>query len=92
MVAGTYEPTHEREYYAIRNAAALIDVSPLYKYDLLGQDAERLVNKIVTRNVKKCDLGQIMYSPWCDENGHMIDDGTIWRLAENHFRITAADP
>lgn len=92
MVAGTYEPTHEREYYAIRNAAALIDVSPLYKYDLLGQGAERLVNKIITRNVEKCDLGQIMYSPWCDENGHMIDDGTIWRLADNHFRITAADP
>lgn len=92
LAAGTYEPTHEREYYAIRNAAALIDVSPLYKYDLMGQDAERLVNKIVTRNVEKCSIGQIMYSPWCDENGHMIDDGTIWRLAENHFRITAANP
>jgi aminomethyltransferase len=92
LAAGTYEPTHEREYYAIRNSAALIDVSPLYKYDIQGLDAERLVNKIVTRDVKKCGLGQIMYSPWCDENGHMIDDGTIWRLAENHFRITAAEP
>lgn len=92
LAAGTYEPTHEREYYAIRNSAALIDVSPLYKYDIQGPDAERLVNKIVTRDVKKCGLGQIMYSPWCDENGHMIDDGTIWRLAENHFRITAAEP
>lgn len=92
FAAGTYEPTHEREYYAIRNSAALIDVSPLYKYDIQGPDAERLVNKIVTRDVNKCGLGQIMYSPWCDENGHLIDDGTIWRLAENRFRITAAEP
>lgn len=92
LAAGTYEPTHEREYYAIRNSAALIDVSPLHKYDIQGLDAERLVNKIVTRDVKKCGLGQIIYSPWCDENGHMIDDGTIWRLAKNHFRITAAEP
>ena len=92
LAAATYEPTHEREYFAIRNAAALIDVSPLFKYDINGQDASRLVNKIITRDVSAMEVGQIYYSPWCDEAGHMIDDGTIWRLGEDHFRITAADP
>ncbi len=92
LAAATYEPTHEREYFAIRNSAALIDVSPLYKYDINGRDASRLVNKIITRDVSSMEIGQIYYSPWCDEGGHMIDDGTIWRLGEDHFRITAADP
>lgn len=92
LAAGLYEPSHEREYYAIRNAAALIDVSPLFKYDITGPDALRLVNKIITRDAAKAKIGQILYTPWCDEAGKMIDDGTVWRLAENHFRITAADP
>jgi aminomethyltransferase len=92
LAAATYEPTHEREYFAIRNAAALIDVSPLFKYDIIGREAQRLVNKIITRDVSSMAVGQIYYSPWCDEAGHMIDDGTIWRLGEEHFRLTAADP
>ena len=92
FAAGAYEPTHEREYWAIRNAAALIDISPLFKYDLTGPDALRLVNKIVTRDVSKCAEGQIMYAPWCDKNGHIIDDGTVWRISKYHFRMTAADP
>jgi len=67
LAAATYEPTHEREYYAIRNAAALIDVSPLFKYEVSGPDALRLVNRIITRNVARCAIGQVMYSPWCDD-------------------------
>lgn len=92
LAAGSYEPGHEREYYAIRNSAALIDISPLYKYDINGPDAERLVNKIITRDVSVTEVGQIIYSPWCDEAGKLIDDGTVWRLGPGHFRITAADP
>ncbi|MCI0394595.1 MAG: aminomethyltransferase family protein [Chloroflexi bacterium] len=92
LAASVYEHSHEREYYAIRNAAGLIDVSPLYKYDVVGPDALRLVNKIMTRNAARLVVEQIMYSPWCDEDGQMIDDGTIWRLGPDHFRITAADP
>ncbi len=92
LAASLYEPSHEREYYAIRNSAALIDVSPLFKYDITGPDALPLVNKIITRNAAKCKIGQILYTPWCDEDGKIIDDGTVWRLAENHFRVTAADP
>jgi aminomethyltransferase len=92
LAAGTYEPSFEREYYAIRNAAALIDISPLYKYDITGPESNLLVDKIITRDISKCAKGQIFYSPWCDETGHIIDDGTIWHIADNHFRITSADP
>ena len=92
LAAALYEPYHEREYYTIRNAAALIDVSPLFKYEISGPDASRLVNRIITRDVNKCAIGQVLYTPWCDDDGKVIDDGTVSRLEENRFRVTAADP
>jgi aminomethyltransferase len=92
LTAGSYELTHEREYWAIRNSGALFDVSPLYKYLITGPDALRLLNRIVTRDVSKCALGQVMYTPWCDEAGKVMDDGTISRLDERTFRLTSADP
>jgi aminomethyltransferase len=87
-----YEAHHEHEYNAIRNAAALIDISPLFKYRLTGKDATRLVDRIVTRDLKKVAVGSVIYTPWCDEHGKVIDDGTVSRLAENTYRWTAADP
>lgn len=92
LAAGLYEPSHEREYYAIRNSAALIDVSPLFKYEISGPDAGAVVDRIITRDVSRCAIGQVLYSTWCDEAGKVIDDGTISRLDTDHFRITAADP
>ena len=88
----SYEPHHEHEYNAIRNAAALIDISPLFKYRLIGKDATRLVDRIITRDVRKVMVGQVVYTPWCDEHGKVIDDGTVSRLEENTYRWTAADP
>ena len=88
----SYEPHHEHEYNAIRNAAALIDVSPLFKYRINGPDATRLVDRIITRDTRKVSVGQVIYTPWCDERGKVIDDGTVSRLAENTYRWTAADP
>ncbi|HKO99149.1 MAG TPA: aminomethyltransferase family protein [Pyrinomonadaceae bacterium] len=88
----SYEPHHEHEYNAIRNAAALIDISPLYKYRLTGSDATRLVDRIMTRDMRKVSVGQVIYTPWCDEQGKVIDDGTVSRLEENTYRWTAADP
>jgi aminomethyltransferase len=88
----SYEPHHEHEYNAIRNAAALIDISPLYKYRLTGRDATRLVDRVITRDVRKVSVGQVIYTPWCDERGKVIDDGTVSRLEENVYRWTAADP
>jgi glycine cleavage system T protein (aminomethyltransferase) len=87
-----YETHHEHEYNAIRNAAALIDISPLYKYWVTGKDATKLVNRIVTRDLDKVVINQVIYTPWCDERGKVIDDGTVTRLAENTYRWTAADP
>jgi aminomethyltransferase len=88
----SYEPHHEHEYNAIRNAAALIDVSPLFKYRITGPDATRLVDRIITRDIRKVSVGQVIYTPWCDERGKVIDDGTVSRLTENSYRWTAADP
>ena len=88
----TYEVHHEHEYNAIRNAAALIDITPLYKYMIEGKDATRLVNRVITRDINKVKLGQVIYCCWCDEQGMVIDDGTITRLEENKYRWTAADP
>ena len=87
-----YEVHHEHEYNAIRNAAALIDISPLYKYLVTGQDATKLVNRMITRDINKVEVGQVIYCCWCDEHGKVIDDGTITRLEENVYRWTAADP
>ena len=87
-----YETHHDHEYNAIRNAAALIDISPLFKYVISGPDAKALVNHIITRDVDTMDVGQVFYTPWCDEHGHVIDDGTVSRLGEQRFRWTAAEP
>ena len=92
IVASSYELTHEREYHVIRTAAALFDVSPLYKYLVRGRDAARLLDLIVTRNVLKAEVGQVLYTPWCDHAGKVIDDGTVARLDENLFRMTSAEP
>src|SRR5262249_57186172 len=78
-----YETHHEHEYNAIRNAAALIDISPLFKYRISGRDATRLVDRIVTRDMQKVAAGQVVYTPWCDERGRGIDDGTVSRLDGN---------
>jgi aminomethyltransferase len=88
----SYEPHHEHEYNAIRNASALIDISPLFKYRVSGPDATRLVDRIITRDMQKVSVGQVIYTPWCDEHGKVIDDGTVSRLEENTYRWTAADP
>jgi aminomethyltransferase len=87
-----YEAHHEHEYNAIRNAAALIDVSPLYKYLVSGPDSVRLVDRVITRDATKVAPGQVIYTPWCDERGKTIDDGTLTRLDETTWRWTAADP
>jgi aminomethyltransferase len=87
-----YEVHHEHEYNAIRNSAALIDISPLFKYLITGRDATKLVNRVITRDINKVELDQVIYCCWCDPEGKVIDDGTITRLGENEYRWTAADP
>jgi len=92
LSATNYELNHENEYFAIRTKAALLDITPLCKYIIKGPDAQAYLNRLVTRNINICKVGQVMYTPWCDENGKIIDDGTIQRLSKDEFRITSAEP
>jgi aminomethyltransferase len=90
--SSVYADFHDIEYNAIREAAAVIDVSPLYKYRLTGPDVIRLADRVITRDATKLRVGQVYYTPWCDEHGKVIDDGTVHRVAEHELRWTAADP
>ncbi|MGN6735740.1 MAG: aminomethyltransferase family protein, partial [Candidatus Binatia bacterium] len=92
FVASSYDVVHDYEYHAIRNSAALIDVSPLYKYDIRGKDALRLVNRVMTRDAVKCSIGQALYGCLCHDDGAVIQDGTVFRLAEDQFRFHLAEP
>ena len=92
FASSVYADAHDIEYNAIREAAALIDVSPLYKYLVSGPDALRLVDRVITRDATKLAVGGVIYTPWCDENGKVVDDGKIHRLDERLYRWTAADP
>ena len=92
LMASSYELSHEREYSAIRSAAALFDVTPLYKYHVTGADAATLLDRVVTRDIVKCDVGQVVYTPWCDGAGKVLDDGTVARLDDRFFRLTSAEP
>jgi aminomethyltransferase len=87
-----FEAHHEHEYNAIRNGCGLIDISPLFKYHLHGPDAAALVDRVITRDASKLAVGQVYYTPWCDDDGKVIDDGTVARLGADRFRWTAADP
>jgi aminomethyltransferase len=91
FAASAYDDPHIHEYTAIRQRAALIDVSPLYKYIVRGPDAAALIDRVITRDATKIRPGQVIYTPWCDEHGKVIDDGTIARLDDDSFRWTSAE-
>ncbi len=92
LVASSYDVMHDYEYHAIRNSAGLIDISPLYKYEVRGKDALRLVNRVITRDASRCAVGQALYGCLCEDDGAVIQDGTVFRLADDHFRFHLADP
>ena len=92
LSATMYELDHLHEYNAVRTGCALFDVSPLYKYDVRGRDALALLNRVIVRDVAKCRIGQVLYTAWCDDDGKVVDDGTVSRLSEDSFRMTAALP
>lgn len=92
LAAQVYADLHDIEYNAIREQAAVIDVSPLFKYEISGPDAPRLADRLMTRDVSKLAVDQVFYTPWCDERGKVIDDGTVTRLARDRFRWTSAEP
>jgi aminomethyltransferase len=88
----SFDVSHEREYFAFRNGAGVIDVSPLYKYDVTGPDAAALLSRVTVRDIRDLKIGRVTYLCWCDDDGKIVDDGTVSRLGEQRFRLTAADP
>ena len=91
FAAGHYNDFHQPEYAAIRNGVALIDVSPLFKYRIHGRQAETLLDRVVTRNVRRQKVGQVIYTPWCDSAGHVLQEGTVMRVAEQDFQLNSAE-
>ena len=84
--------TVEFEYFAIRNQATLFDISPMHKYRISGPDALAMLNRLVTRDVAKIGNGRVGYVMWCDEEGMLIDDGTLFRFSETDFRLCCQEP
>ncbi len=87
-----YDVYVDREYYAVRHQATVMDATPLYKYEVRGKDAAALISRVMVKSFAKFAVGRVGYVCWCDEYGKVMDDGTVTRLAEDHFRVTAADP
>lgn len=88
----SFDTSPEREYFAFRNGAGVIDVSPLYKYDVEGPDAAALLSRVTVRDIRSLAVGRVTYLCWCDDDGKIVDDGTVSRLDDQHYRLTAADP
>ena len=89
---GSYNLPNDSEYYAIRHAAGLIDITPLFKYQVTGMDAAAFLSRVMARDIKTIHIGQAAYCCWCDDDGKIIDDGTVFRLDEDRFRVHAAAP
>ena len=79
------------EYWACREKAAVMDLSPLRKFEVLGPDAERLMQHAVTRDIRRLADGQVVYTAMCNETGGMIDDATVFRLGADNFRFVGGD-
>ncbi len=92
LVASTYNDFSQPEYSAIRHAAAAIDVSPLYKYWVSGPDAPRLTNRVFAQDTARMDVGRVVYTPWCDDDGKVRQEGTVFRLADEAYQVCAAEP
>lgn len=88
----SYDTQHGPEYFAFRNSAGLLDVSPLFKYSVKGPDAAAFLSRIMVRDIQKLEVGRVSYCCWCNDHGKVIDDGTVMRRSENEFFVTSADP
>jgi aminomethyltransferase len=87
-----YDLSAKHEYFAVRNSAGFFDTSPLYKYRITGPDSELFLASMMTRDVRRCRPGQAMYTVWCNDAGYVLEDGVVFRDAEDDWLLTAADP
>jgi aminomethyltransferase len=81
----------EQEYFAIRNATTLYDLTPMVKYRIAGREAQRYLNRLMTRDIGKLKCGRVAYSVWCNDDGHLIDDGTVFRLSDTEYRLCTGE-
>ena len=88
----SYDMSHEGEYFAFRHSAGLIDVSPLFKYEIYGPDAALFLSRLTVKDIGKLKIGRVTYLCWCDDAGKVVDDGTVSRLDDDYFRLTSAEP
>ena len=91
LVATKYQMAEKSEYFAVRNSAAIFDTSPLFKYRFNGPDAERFLAGVLARDIRTCPPGHAQYTIWCDDRGHVVEDGVVLRLAKDEFILTAAE-
>ncbi len=87
-----YSHAPKHEYFAVRNSVGVFDTSPLYKYRITGPDAEALLAAVLTRDIRTCRPGQAHYTLWCDDRGFVMEDGVVFRHADDDFLLTAARP
>ncbi|HEY4608100.1 MAG TPA: hypothetical protein VIH06_02830, partial [Ilumatobacteraceae bacterium] len=92
LSAVKYQMSDKFEYFAVRNAAGLIDTSPLYKYRIGGRDALKFLGGVLARDIGACRDGQAQYTLWCDERGYVVEDGVVIRFAADDFILTSAEP
>jgi aminomethyltransferase len=88
----SYDTAHEREYFTLHHAAGVIDVSPLYKYEVRGPDAAPFLSYVTVKDIRRLKAGRVTYLCWCDDHGKVADDGTVAHLGKDHYRVTAAEP
>jgi aminomethyltransferase len=81
----------ELEYFAMRNSASIFDLTPMTKYRITGSEAHAYLDRLVTRNLKNLKIGRVTYTAWCNDEGRVIDDGTIFRIAENGFILCSQE-
>ncbi|MCH8867460.1 MAG: aminomethyl transferase family protein [Proteobacteria bacterium] len=82
----------EYEYFCIRNQCGTYDICPMQKYRITGSDAEKMLNRMVTRDITKMALNRVTYVVWCTDAGRMVDDGTIFKLGDNKYMLTCGSP
>jgi aminomethyltransferase len=92
LVATKYQLAEKTEYFAVRNSAAIFDTSPLFKYRIHGPGAERFLAGVLARDIRTCPPGHAQYTAWCDDRGHVVEDGVILHLEKDEFILTAAEP
>lgn len=92
FAAERFDSTHDPEYHAFRQSAGLMDYTPLFKYEVTGKDAASFLARVMVKDISKLKVGRVTYCCWCDDDGNVIDDGTVTRQGEEHYRVTAAEP